>query len=158
MFKSILSKNLSEKNIEDICILKDTHWKFGIESQLNYFKKNIKPNDIHNCYSLSNKLIGYTLLKIQTSTIEKKKISFLHFDTLIVDKNFHNKQLGKKLMIYNNKKIQELRYASLLICEKNMKNFYIKNSWITASDNYKTINIYKKGFELMIFNEKSLLK
>ena len=158
MLKSILTQNLSNKNIKDICKLKDTYWKFGIDSQLNYFTKNINSNDIHNCYFLNSKLIGYTLLKIQSSLIKKKNIFFLHFDTLIVDKNFRRKKIGKKLMLFNNKKIQESRYASLLICDENMKNFYIKNSWKIANDTYKTINIYKKGFELMIFNEKSLIK
>lgn len=156
--KSIITKNLTNKNIHDICNLKETHWKYGLDSQLNYFKKNIKFNDIHNCFFSNSKLIGYTLLKIQSGIVKKKNIFFLHFDTLIVDKNFRCKKIGKRLMLFNNQKIQESGYVSLLICNKNMKNFYIKNSWKTANDTYKKINIYKKGFELLIFNEKSLIK
>ena len=38
IFKSIITKNLTNKNIHDICTLKETHWKFGLNSQLNFFK------------------------------------------------------------------------------------------------------------------------
>ena len=63
IFKSLITKNLTNKNIKDICSLKETHWKFGLNSQFNYFKKNVRLNDLHNCCFFNNKLIGYTLLK-----------------------------------------------------------------------------------------------
>ena len=35
------TKQLSNKEIKDICFLKNEKWKFGIKSQLNWFKKNV---------------------------------------------------------------------------------------------------------------------
>ena len=51
MLYKLISKTtplLSKKEIKNICILKDTQWKYGIKSQLNWYKKNIKKEDIHN--------------------------------------------------------------------------------------------------------------
>ena len=153
-FKSIITKNLTNKNIYDICILKETHWKFGLNSQLNFFKENIKPFDLHNCCFLNEKLIGYTLLKNKSFKKKDIKINFIHFDTLILDKNFRNKKIGNKLMSFNNDKIIAQKLPAFLICNKKMKNFYIKNLWKKANNDYKKIDIYKTGLELMSFNEE----
>ena len=153
IFKSITTKNLSNKNIKDICRLKDSYWNYGLISQLNYFKKNIKRDDIHNCYFFGDKLIGYTLLKKATCTMNKIKINFLHFDTLVININFQNKKIGSKLMSFNNKIIKQSKLISFLICNKEMIRFYKKNFWKIANKNYKKINIYKMGLELMVFNE-----
>ena len=37
---------LSKKNILKICKLKNENWRYGVNSNLNWFKKNIKKNDI----------------------------------------------------------------------------------------------------------------
>jgi len=39
---SKFTKDLSVNNIKEICLLKDSQWKFGLKPQLNWFKNNIK--------------------------------------------------------------------------------------------------------------------
>ena len=70
---SIKTKKLKKRQVLDIIELKDQHWKFGLKSQLLFFKKNFKSYDIHNLFYLSNILIGYTALKRRTSYKENKK-------------------------------------------------------------------------------------
>ena len=65
---------LSKKNILKICKLKNENWRYGVNSNLNWFKKNIKKNDIHNLFFLNKRLIGYTLLRKRIAIIKKKKI------------------------------------------------------------------------------------
>ena len=68
----LLSKKtyqLSNKEIRAICLLKDTHWKFGLSAQLEWFKKNIKSFDIHNILIINKKLVGYTLLRARKMKI-----------------------------------------------------------------------------------------
>ena len=60
---SKLTKELSNDDIQKICKLKDSQWKFGKKSQLIWFKKNVKSFDIHNCFYIKKYLIGYTSLK-----------------------------------------------------------------------------------------------
>ena len=42
ILKSILTSDLSKKEIFEICLLKNSHWKFGIRNQIKWFKENIK--------------------------------------------------------------------------------------------------------------------
>ncbi len=65
---------LSKKNILKICKLKNENWRYGVNSNLNWFKKNIKKNDIHNLFFLNKRLIGYTLLRKRIAIIKKKII------------------------------------------------------------------------------------
>ena len=76
MLYKLISKTtplLSKKEIKNICILKDTQWKHGIKSQLNWYKKNIKKENIHNLLFINSKLIGYTLLRKRTCFVNKVK-------------------------------------------------------------------------------------
>ena len=90
--ESVRTNKLSNKLIKEICNLKGDQWKFGIQSQLEYFKKNIKSNDIHNCFYINNKLIGYTLLRKRKFIFQNKKSSYLLFDTLIIRKDLRKKK------------------------------------------------------------------
>ena len=44
--KSIVSNKLANKEIKEICLLKDKQWKFGLNSQIKWFKSNIKKYDL----------------------------------------------------------------------------------------------------------------
>ena len=97
-FQSISSGKLKKKQINEICLLKDKEWKFGIKSQINWFNKNIKRDDIHNLLYANTKLIGYTLLRkryCKVNNIEKKK-TYLLFDTLVIDKKFRKNDLASR--------------------------------------------------------------
>ena len=87
-FYSKFTKNLKSTEIKKILYLKNTFWKFNYKSQLEYFKKNIYNNDIHNMVCMNKKLIGYTLLRKRRF----KQNKYLLFDTLIVHKNYRNKK------------------------------------------------------------------
>ena len=87
--ESVITNKLSNKLIKEICNLKNDQWKFGIKSQFEYFKKNIKSNDIHNCFYINNKLIGYTLLRKRKFIFQNKKSSYLFFDNLIIRKDLY---------------------------------------------------------------------
>ena len=105
---------LSDKEIYEICLLKDTHWKFGLKSQIKWFNENIKSSDIHNTLTINKKLVGYTLLrnrKVKTNLIS----NYLLFDTLIIKKEFRNKRLSNLLMDFNNKIIKKNKKISFLM-------------------------------------------
>ena len=112
---SIETKNLSKKNITEICKLKNTFWKFSIKNQLLWFKKNIRYNDIHNCLYSNKKLIGYTVLRkgyyTSNKTQFKKKKNYLLFETLIIEHKYRKSLLGKLLMAYNNSIIDKKKLS-----------------------------------------------
>ena len=72
--KTKLTKKLKKKNIFEICKLKNTQWKYGLKSQINWFNQNIKDNDIHNLAYLQKDLVGYCLLRKRNFFLKKKNI------------------------------------------------------------------------------------
>lgn len=147
------TQKLKKNEIKKIIILKNSFWKFNIKSQKEWFKKNVKKNDLHNLLFFNDKLIGYTLLRLRK--VKKTKIFYFLLDTMIVKKEFRKKSYGKLLMEFNNHLISLNNKIGFLICRKRETNFYKKFQWKNLSkkrynlDNLKT---YQHG---MIFNAKS---
>ena len=153
---SVISTKLKHHQIKSICLLKDKQWKFGIKSQMKWYRKNIKKNDIHNLFYIKSKLVGYTLLRKRTCEIRSlnKRTNYLLFDTLIIDKKYRGKNLSNLLMSFNNTIINQSGYFSFLICKKKLVSFYKKNRWIKL--NKKNIKIIDHLFSTngMIYNMK----
>ena len=157
---SFNTSQLSKDKVAQICKLKDSQWKFGIKSQHQWFKDNVKKNDIHNLLYIKSKLIGYTLLRIRLYNTDNnsKKKNYILFDTLVIDKNYRKKKLSNLMMNYNNLVIKETGFFSFLICKSNLVNFYKKNNWTKL--NKKNINVVDHSFSTngMIFNTKNIQK
>jgi len=149
---SKFTKDLSVNNIKEICLIKDTHWKFGLKSQLNWFKNNIKSYDIHNCFYIRNHLIGYTLLRKRKLEISGKKMDYLLFDTLIIRKNLRKKKLSYLMMLFNNNIIKCNKKMSFLICKNELVSFYKKIFWKKL--NKEKLKIMDHTFDTngMLFN------
>jgi len=162
-FKSVKTKNLSQIQIKEICNLKNLEWKFGIKSQLKFFKNSIKPEDVHNCFYLKKKLIGYTLLRNRKFFIENKKSNYFLFDTLIIRKSLRKNNLSSLMMLFNNNIILESKKTSFLICKNKMVKFYEKFFWVKEKKiNFKIIdrNFNSNGmfFNLNTLQSKKLTK
>ena len=154
---SIISSKLKNSQIKSICLLKDKQWKFGIKSQMKWYRENVNKNDIHNLFYIKSKLVGYTLLRKRTCETRSlnKKTNYLLFDTLIVDKKYRDKKLSNLLMSFNNSIITQSSYFSFLICKRELISFYKENKWIKL--NNKNIKIIDHLFSTngMIFNMKN---
>lgn len=162
-FKSVKTKNLSKTQINEICNLKNLEWQFGIKSQINFFKKYIKSDDLHNCFYLKKELIGYTLLRKRRLFIENKKYNYFFFDTLIIKKSLRKHNLSSLMMLFNNNIISENKKISFLICKDKMVKFYENFFWIKAKKrDYKIIdrNFNSNGmfFNLNTSQSKKLTK
>jgi len=160
LLKSITTSVLSNNEIKQICLLKDRHWKFGIKSQLKYFKNDIKKFDLHNLFYIKSKLVGYTLLRKRTCKIEnfKKNIHYLLFDTLVIDKKYRGMKLSDLLMSFNNTIIKQSGFSSFLICSNELVGFYKKNN--RTKLNTKSFSVVDHSFSSngMVFNKKKFKK
>jgi hypothetical protein len=154
---SIVSSQLSKKQIKTICVLKNQQWRQGIKSQISWYKKNIKRNDIHNLLYINNKLKGYTLLRKRTCNINKvkKESKYLLFDTIIIDKKCRGKKLSNLIMSFNNSIIEQSGYFSFLICNKKFVNFYKKFSWIKLKTNSIVLKDHQFSGHGMVYNKKN---
>ena len=125
-----------------------------MNSQINFFKKNCKPNDINNLLYFKKNLVGYTLLRKRTFYEGLKKKNYFHFDTLIVDKKFRDLRFSIFLMNFNNYIIKKNNFYSFLICEKKLINFYKKFNWKLENKKKIRIDSLKKNKNIMSYNYK----
>ncbi len=140
------TKQLKKNEVMDIIKLKETHWNYGINSQLNWFKNYVNEKDIHNLLLFNGELIGYTLLRSRR-VISKKYRKYLYFDTLILKKEFRKKKYSTKLMKFNNSIIKKNKKMSFLITLKKLKKYYLKHEW-------KELN--KKNFKICDHNQAKI--
>jgi hypothetical protein len=149
---------LKKNEIIQICKLKNSFWKFGLKSNLDWFRNNIKRNDIHNLIFTNFKLIGYTALRINSLFKNKSKIKYFYFDTLIIDKKYRFNELSSILMHFNNQIILNNKKISFLICQKEMIKFYKKFYWELLNKKYFTIKDHNFASYGMSFNNKLMTK
>ena len=152
------TKQLKKEQIYNICKLKNTHWNYGFKSNLMWFKKNVKSNDLHNLVYYNSKLIGYTLLRIRTYYLRKTKKKYFYFDTLIIDKRYRNNSVSYLLMKLNNQVIKKNKKISFLICSNNMIEFYKKFYWKLMPTKKFLIKDHNFTSNGMYFNSKVLTK
>ena len=156
---SLKTTELNKYRITQISKLKNSQWNFGLKSQLEWFKKNIKKEDIHNLLYNKSKLIGYTLLRIRSYKTNDKLIKkYILFDTLIIHKKYRNKKFAHLLMIFNNIIIKKIGYFSFLICKNTSVSFYKKHEWIKLNKNNIKVIDHPFSTNGMLFNTSKLYK
>ena len=146
------TNKLTKNQINDICKLKDTHWKHGLKSQKKFFSDFTGINDIHNFITIKKKIIGYTLLRKAKIKFLKNQKNYLHFDTLIILKKYREQNISKKLMKLNNKIIKKEKTFSILLCEGPMIKFYKNYNWHLINKKLIITKNLKKNY--MLFNRK----
>ena len=155
----IQTKNLTNILINKIIYLKNTEWKHGLKSNLSWFKKNIRKNDIHILLLKKNHLIAYNVLRKRIFIINKKKYNYYYFDTLIVDKKFRGKNLVKKIINQNIKIYKKIKIPMFLLCRKKLVHFYKKNNWFLLNNKKRYIfKDFKHNKNIMIFATQRFIK
>jgi predicted GNAT family N-acyltransferase len=148
--KSVKSIHLNKKTLKQILLLKQSHYKFNFNSQLEHFKRNYKKDDLHNLLFLNDKLIGYTGLRKIRIKLNSKSKKILLFDTFLLNKKLRKKSLSPILMSFNNFIIIKHKIPSFLKCNKELINFYKKFGWKKISK--EEIILVKDKKEKMYFN------
>lgn len=150
ILKSIKSTQINKRLLRQILLLKQSHYKYNFNSQLAFFKKSYKKNDLHNLLFLNNKLIGYTALRKIIIKLNSKNKEILLFDTLLLNKKFKKRLLSPILMNFNNFIIIKNKIPSFLKCNKELVNYYKKFGWKKTSK--KITILVEDRKEKMYFN------
>ena len=154
LLKSKLTKKLKKKEILSICKLKNTHWKYGVKSQVDWFNENVQDNDIHNLAFLKEKLVGYVSLRKRNFFLKNKKKNYLYFDTLIVSKRYRKLKIGHELSNLTVNVIKKAKIHSMLVCKKKIISFYEKYKWKKVIQKKSKIldHKYSKSLCIMCLN------
>jgi hypothetical protein len=154
---SKFSKYLKKKEILQIIKLKKIFWKFNLNSQLAFFKKDYCKFDIHNLLYLKKKLMGYNVLK-KRSFFVKKKNKYYYLDTLIIAKSQRKKNYGSILMKLNNNLIKNNNLHGMLLCRNNMVSFYKKFGWKIINSQNTVLEDKNTLLVKLFFNNKKYKK
>lgn len=154
----IIARKTEELRSSDklnICNLKNTHWKYGIKSQISFFNNTYKKNDIHICLFLNNRLIAYNCLRRRNINVSGLWHTYYLFDALIIHKKFRSKNYGSLMMYFNNSFIKNNNKIGVLFCNKELVKFYLSNNW--RKINKKITNFQNNNKFIMILDFKKIL-
>ena len=148
--------NLSKKDIREIIYLKNTHWKFGYSSQLNWFKNktNVFKGDLHFFLKKNKKIIAYVQLGKRSCLFAKKKGKYILFRTLIVLKKERGNDVSEIIMKKVLKFVKLQKLPCFLLCKKNLISFYKKYGLITLKKKNFLVIEHKNNLNGMIYNLK----
>jgi spore coat polysaccharide biosynthesis protein SpsF (cytidylyltransferase family) len=132
---SVLTKNLTKNNINEIISLKRSFWKYSVKSTKRHFEINYKKNDSHNLVYLGKELIGYSAFRKNLSIFDCKK-NYMILDNVIIKNKYQNFNLSDILMSFNNNFIISKKKETYLICKKELVNFYKKYYWKSVNNKY----------------------
>ena len=152
-YKKTTSK-LKKKEILDILKLKNSHWDFGISSQLKWFnnKRNVFKDDFHFFLKKKEKIIGYVQIGKRKYILNLKEKNYYLFRTLIILKKERGEKLANKIMREVSDFIKRKKMPSFLICKKNLIKFYKKYGWVRLNKKKFNIEDHKNSMSGMIYN------
>ena len=155
-FYKKLTLKLKKKDILEIAKLKNSHWNFGISSQLSWFKNknNVSKNDFHLFLKKNKKMIGYVQLGKRKYIINLREKKYYLFRTLIVLNKERNRKLAKKIMYEVSNFIKQKKLPCFLLCKKNLIEFYEKYGWIKLKKKKFIVKDHKTSLHGMIYNLK----
>ena len=106
---------LFEGVINSICIFKDIFWKYGINSQLEWFNKYVNLDDKHYIIYNPDTIAGYGLIR--------KVNDYYIIDNILVGDKYRKIGFGKQIVYNLCKDIDKTIY---LLCEEHNIIFYEK--------------------------------
>ncbi|SEA87045.1 Acetyltransferase (GNAT) domain-containing protein [Flavobacterium gillisiae] len=148
-FKFVKNANVSSDDLVEIATIKQSQWNYPIEDQLEWIKSNILPNDIHVLMFENGNVVAYmNLVQVQVQ-VNSKESTFIGLGNVCaVEKG---KGYGRILMIEVQEYIKAQNVPAILLCKKELINFYTKFDWRLIK-NRKDSYIKNDEINFMIYN------
>lgn len=147
-------KEINKKTLLEICLLKDQHWKHGIENQLKWINFNINEEDIHLIMYCNKNLLGYINLVNRKISLDNdtKGLKVFGIGNVCISKQNQGCGLGTKLIKTVGKLLLDNERIGVLLCRDSMIEFYKKNGWILIEKPRQGEHFKKLNVNVMIFN------
>ena len=129
-FDFIKHNKITENLIYKISKLKMQHWIYPIEEQINWFKKNIKEEDVHLLLYIENELIGYLLISEINVKSENRIEKYLGIRNVCISITNRKSQTGYLLMQLASYYFKIQKKGGILLCDDSILNFYLKCNWL----------------------------
>jgi len=151
-------KELTNSEVNLICALKDSEWKYGLSSQKKFFEKFQKKNDLCNFLYFKNDLVGFTVLRKRLYRYNNIRGDFLLLDSMILKKKYRKNNFKELLMNFNNQIIKLENKFGILFCKNQLLKFYKKFNWKKYEKKKLKVEGYNKIDYVMAFNFKKNYK
>ena len=161
-WRIINHKDLKKEDEYQIVKLKDQHWVYGIKSQMDWIRENVKEEDVHLIGQLYSKeqliIVAYlTMSKIQVR-IDGNQYEAIGVGGVCVDRKKQHQGLGSILVYKANTIIQEKKKTGILLCKNNLIGFYERCKWEHLSFKKAIVADQKYDQEIMILHGVDMCK
>ena len=129
----IENSNVSNEEILHIAELKNQHWPYGIDSQIQWMKENIHDDDVHLLgeieFEKKRLLIAYITLSNVLVSMDGMDFIAIGVGGVCVSKKYQYNGIGTRLVIEANKYISDRKLPGILLCKDNLVKFYNRCNW-----------------------------
>lgn len=130
-FEFIKHKDSSKDILKKIAFLKNQHWCYTIQSQLDWMDDNLNPDDTHLClYGASDtELVAYLCLKKTCVCHDGRFEKILGFGNVCTSLKNKGIGVGYFLMKLGEAFVLQNKVNAILLCKDTVRPFYIKCGW-----------------------------
>jgi len=154
--KMILDSNLTVIERDSIIDLKEQHWLFGRESQEEWMKNNLQPDDIHMLGYSGGVLQAYLNAVNVKCNIDGEVVNCFGVGNVCVDKTIEHTGYGKQLIEEVNRFLTVSDKIGILLCHKEVQGFYKKCGWKELAADTVTIDGKPYFNKTMTFSTRKL--
>ena len=145
---TVKHSDISNVDLERAIALKSVAWPYPKESQMQWMRDNLKPDDIHVFLQEDGEDVAYLNLVMVQATINGSLTTCVGIGNVCSIR----KGSGKELMFRVNDFIVELNMPGILFCKDNLVGFYNKYNWKLLNSKLDILNNLGTGVNTMIFN------
>jgi len=138
-------KHSEIKDFESIVKLKQQHWPYSYESQLQWVKDNLRDDDEHICLYMDDDIIAYLNFVKIVCHVNGGCFNSIGLGNVCVAKVHRNRGWGIALVSFANCILKERKIPGILLCHNELISFYQKCGWRTLVD-IKEISIADKFY------------
>ena len=136
----------------DIVAIKQQHWNYPYDAQIEWMRNNLKKNDMHLLLYEDGQPVAYLNLVNVTVYVDGNQMPAVGIGNVCVTKCKIGYGIGRKIVQKANDIIKELCMVGVLLCKEELLDFYGKFGWheLTCGNITIASNDYEK--KIMFFN------
>jgi len=145
---TVRHSKISSTDLERAVALKSVAWPYPKESQMQWIRDNLKPEDIHVFLQEDGKDIAYLNIAMVNASINGNCTICAGIGNVCSNR----KGGGKNLIINTNRLILDLNIPGILFCRDKLVGFYEKYGWKLLNLKQVTLNHLGDGINTMVYN------
>ena len=151
---------LTTDEVHSLCRIKNQHWAYGMDSQLEWWRENSDQNDLVVCALTDDRITGFLRLRDRDILVRSYEIKAKCVTEVCVDKELLGQGIGKKIMKKASNFLLYEELGGYLLCNNNEVGFYESCGWLKYTEvgvrknaNAPVLQL-KNGINCLLFYKK----